>query len=416
MRRRNFFRITGIGALLPVILEGYSCGTTVKDSFQLINTPEKRAIYLKKMLAALSTDIGPHPSGSLEYDLAAQIVEDEFRRVLPVVQRDTYTFDYWKLNGEPVFQVGEQKLHAIPAHGTSGTPTEGITGILVKNEGSIVYIIVDPSTGEKLARVAISESWATGLAVARPWTMYDKDPGGLPTFNLAKMDIPALEDAVKAKIPVFAQSLVEFVPGSRSSSIIGKLPGKSTDELVFFAHLDTVFCSPGANDNTASLIVILMLAQAISTSKPDKTITFIATAGEEYGWMGTKHLAQVWNDNGTLDRIRLMVNFDSLTWGPVLTVGTRDEDLCTLIATIIEEKNIPLEMIIRDMDGLGREAQPFKDSGISARGVVVDSNGPVEIRSVWHRPDDTAEKVDEKLVEYNYLLFNEFIRRVQKFL
>ena len=414
MRRRNFFQVTGIGALVPFILGGYSCGTTVKDSNHLINTPEKRAIYLKKMLTALSTDIGPHPSGSLEYDLAAQIVEDEFRRVLPDVKRDTYTFDYWKLKGEPVFHVGGKKFHAIPAHGTSGTPAEGITGILVKNEGSIAYIVVDPLTGERLARVAISESWATGLAVARPWTMYDKDPGGLPTFNLAKMDVPVLEAAVKAKIPVFAQAIVEFVPGTRSSSIIGKLPGENTDELVFFAHLDTVYCSPGANDNTASLIVILMLAHAVSGSKPEKTITFIATAGEEYGWMGTEHLAKVWKDDGTLNRVKLMVNFDSLTWGPILTVGTRDEDLCALITTIIAEKSIPLEVIIRDMDGLGREAQPFKDAGISARGIVVDSNGPEEIRSVWHRPNDTAEKVDGKLVEYNYLLFNEFIRRVQK--
>ena len=65
-----------------------------------------------------------------------------------------------------------------------------------------------------------------------------------------------------------------------------------------------------------------------------------------------------------------------------------------------------------EQDGLGREAIPFKDEGVESLGMVMGSNG-YKVNHVWHRPDDIAENVPGDCAEIAFLLFSEFIKRVQ---
>jgi Zn-dependent M28 family amino/carboxypeptidase len=242
--------------------------------------------------------------------------------------------------------------------------------------------------------------------------MYDKEPGGLPTFNVGVKEIPILDAAVKNQTLVRLNAQVEFIPDAQTSNIVGILPGESKDEIVLFAHLDTVYNSPGANDNTASLLMILMIAHAVSGVRSPKTLTFLATTGEEYNYLGAIHYAKRRKREGTLQNIKLMMNFDSITWGPNMEVGTTNKEIESLIREIDRDLNIPGTPEFQDDDGFTREARPFKDEGVEAEGMIMGSNG-YDTNNVWHRPDDTAENVPGDCAEIAFLLFHEFLLRVQ---
>ena len=408
MKRRNFLETL----MLLSLAGGCSGGKSLPNSRHLVETPEKRAAYLSKMLKALCSDIGPHPCGSPEYDIAADIVKHEMELALPNVFFDTLTYDRWIITSDPEFYVGDTRLETFPSHGTGGTPPDGVRGVLNKSDiNRVPYIVVDAS-GNMVARVTISESWATGLAVSRPYYYYDPEPGGLPTFNVGRQEIPFLDEAVAKAAPVRMKVSCDFIPDTDTSNVVGTIPGISSDEILLFAHLDTVYNSTGANDNTATLIMLLMLAHSLSGETPAKTVTFMATTGEEYGYLGTKQYAATRKNEGTIGNIKYVMNFDSVTWGQNMRIITDDDELFSTLTAIDEELGLDGTPFRTDSDGLGREASPLKEAGVDARGIVVDSGG-YDVNSVWHRPEDTVDTVHGDCVEICFLLFREFLNRLQ---
>ena len=64
MKRRDFMNISATSVLLAAAVSGCSNFKTSRNSRHLVASPESRAEYLAKMLKAICTDIGPHPTGS----------------------------------------------------------------------------------------------------------------------------------------------------------------------------------------------------------------------------------------------------------------------------------------------------------------------------------------------------------------
>jgi len=152
--------------------------------------------------------------------------------------------------------------------------------------------------------------------------------------------VPLLDRAVQDKTPAWIKARVRFIPNSRGLNIVGTLPGKKKEEIIFLAHADTVYNAPGANDNTASVIVMLMLAHAAAARGCDHTLTFVATDTEEFGGSGATHYAQKRVSDDTMKNIRFVVNFDSLTYGPNLWISSKQDDIKDLIRTIHKDLNI----------------------------------------------------------------------------
>lgn len=405
MKRRDFLATCG-----AVLSAGTAACGGIPDGRSIVDTPEKHAAYMRDMLKRLCTDLGPHPCGSPEYDIAADIVRREMERSLPHVFYDTLAFDRWMLIGDAVFTIDGIRMDSFIAHGAGGTSREGIRGVLRQcSLQNTPYAVHDTTNGDMLARVAISEAWAVaGLAVARPWYRYYEEPGGMPVFNIGKPDVHILEDAVARQLPVEMKANVRFIPDMETSNIVGTLPGDSKEEIVLYAHLDTVYNSEGANDNTGSVIMLLMLAHALSGRRHPKTITFMATTGEEYNYLGTKQYAKTRVADGTLGDISFIVNFDSVTWGPNMRLITLDEDVVNELADIDRRLGLDGEPVWSKGDGLLRETTPLKEAGIRARGLVVDSGG-YNINHVWHRPTDTADTVPIECAEVCFRLFEEFV-------
>ncbi|MBN1291164.1 MAG: M28 family peptidase [Candidatus Latescibacteria bacterium] len=409
MNRRDFLIFTGISSSVLAYIQSCSSTGGLSNSRHLVDTPEKREQYLAKLLKELCTDLGPHPIGSPAMKKAEEIVKREMERSLPFVELDTFTFERWVLHGEPELNIGDRKVESYPGHGTLGAPPEGITGTIINidDEGGIIYGVQD--TNEEIVAYISMKEYIK--AVPLPFYSFKKTVKSLPTFHVGTENRSVIEDAIEKLTPVKLYADVEFFPNTPTSNVVGTLPGKSSDEIVFLAHLDTVYNSQGANDNTASVIVMIILAHALSGTQPKKTMTFIATTGEEYDKLGAINYVENRKKAGTLQNIKYIVNFDSLTWGPNMQIATKDEELRSLIDTIDRELKLDGTPTLLDHDGFQLDARPFRETG--ARAMYVNSRGYTN-EIVWHRPEDTPETVPVDCAEIGFRMFYEYIKRIQE--
>lgn len=404
MKRRDF--VVTLGGVPFLAMAGRRLFAGSAKGGSPVDTPQKRMEYAQRLLKELCTDIGPHPTGTPAFARAAQIIRKEMELSLPVVEFDKFKFERWELLGEPEFRLGGQPIETYPAFGGVGTPPEGISGILQQDRRG--FALVDPSTGETRAQISVS-------TYGRAITHFQKhtDSPSLPSFGIGKQDVPLIENAVRDKTPARLKAVVRFVPNAAGCNIIGRLPGKRSDEFLVVAHADTVYCAPGANDNTASVIVMLMLAHAAAGKAFDHTLTFVASDAEEFGMLGAKHYGERRVVDGTMKNIRLVANFDSLTYGPNLWISSRDNDLKDMIQAIHHDLNIRTVPKFDDGDGFVMDSEPFRPSG--AKAFHANSRGYDEkTLPIYHRPDDTASNVPLDCVEIGFLVFYELLKRMDK--
>ena len=62
--------------------------------------------------------------------------------------------------------------------------------------------------------------------------------------------------------------------------------------ILIGAHYDTVFGSPGADDNATGIAVLLELARFFATEEKNYPLRFVAFDLEEYGLLGSRAYAQ----------------------------------------------------------------------------------------------------------------------------
>ncbi len=69
--------------------------------------------------------------------------------------------------------------------------------------------------------------------------------------------------------------------GQACHNIEAEIPGARPEILLIGAHYDSVFGSPGANDNGTGVAATLALAQRFAGRKPEHTLRFVAFVNEE---------------------------------------------------------------------------------------------------------------------------------------
>lgn len=404
LQRAEFIKMTG-GLAFLMLSNKWSFAESSLSS-DLVPTAQKRQEYTISLLKQLVTDIGPRPSGSKAYAKAAKIVLKEMQRSLPQVNYDKYEFDDWGPISSSDLIVAGQHIEAIPQKRGFGTPAEGVNGIF-KKEGS-GYAIIDGQSTQILAYFSVNQ-YGRAIAGSGGGNL-DKS---VPVFGLGKQDIPLLDRLAKNKSHAWIKSEYKPVHKAPGINVIGRIPGKSKNEILIIAHLDSIFNTPGANDNAASVIVMLMLAHAASVRQNNHTLTFVASDSEEYVFEGAYHYANSRIADNTMQDIKYVLNFDSLTYGPNLWINSKDQGVKDMIRDIHKDLNIESKPIYGENDGFVMDSLPFKPSG--ARALHANSRGYDEkTLPVYHRPDDTADKVPLDCVEISFQVFDEFIKRVDR--
>ena len=367
-----------------------------------------RRDYLHSLLQALCVDIGARPSGSSQFDESISLIANEMRAVLPLVGLDRFEFVAWEVNGEPQFSCGSRQMETYLDYGSKGTPDGGIRGGIRKVDwSSRIYEIIDES-GSPQAYAILNQ-----FGEAAPFSVFFREniDTSLPIFNLGKNQEPILGEAENRRTGVFACAKTNFHPATKSCSVIGTLPGSCDQEILILAHADTQYNTPGANDNSASLIVMLMLARALSEVRLKYTVVFAATGGEEIGLLGSRHYAETRRMRKDIGRIKFCINFDSLTYGPDFLITSRDGELDSLMAAVFSDLNLEGKPRFA-RQGSFLDAEPFVQAG--ARTLYINSRGyDEEVLPLWHRPEDLPHTVHPGLVENAYRAVKEFVLRLQ---
>lgn len=208
-------------------------------------------------------------------------------------------------------------------------------------------------------------------------------------------------------------------------NIIAQFPGTSGRAIVMTGHFDTKAMPGvnfvGANDGGASAGFLLEMARVVNTMQHSDDIYLVWFDGEEaYGdWSdtngiyGSRHLAQKWAQDGTISRIKALINVDM--------IGDKDLD-------IIEEMNssAPLRRLVWQTAGeLGYgkyfldtgfatedDHIPFLRLGVNALDLIDFDYGPNN--SYWHTEQDTFDKLSAHSLEVVGRVMVEVLHRLEK--
>ncbi|MGI8897743.1 MAG: M28 family peptidase [Pyrinomonadaceae bacterium] len=206
-----------------------------------------------------------------------------------------------------------------------------------------------------------------------------------------------------------------------SDNVIGVLEGSDAklkeEAVVYSAHYDAYGIDgsriyPGAADNALGTATITAIAEAFAkafpkpSSRPRRSIIFLAVTGEEYGLLGAEHW--VGHPTWPLEKVAANVNFDGIgteVYGPVKRIvgfgaehsdlGTVFEEVSAATGNIVTPDPLPEERAFVRSDHYA-----FVKRGVPA---LMLMGGPEGDTSMWiprmkkwmetdyHSPSDTVK-------------------------
>ena len=95
----------------------------------------------------------------------------------------------------------------------------------------------------------------------------------------------------------------------RGANLIATKAGRDTDAIVVAAHLDTVWNSPGADDNGAGVAVLLEVARLMAGDSLRRTVVLATPDFEEIGLIGARELVRLLRRR---HRVRGAIVFDPI--------------------------------------------------------------------------------------------------------
>jgi acetylornithine deacetylase/succinyl-diaminopimelate desuccinylase-like protein len=147
----------------------------------------------------------------------------------------------------------------------------------------------------------------------------------------------------------------------------------------------------GADDNASGIAVLLELARVLVRSDPlDRTVVFVAFAGEEAGRRGSRHYVAA-QKRFPADRAVGMVNLDTvgrLGNNPLFALGTGSAREWAHLLT--GSGHLAGVAVTPVADDYGSSDQRSLDAGVPA---VQLFSGPNED---YHKPSDTPDKIDSE--------------------
>ena len=197
------------------------------------------------------------------------------------------------------------------------------------------------------------------------------------------------------KIPADLRNVIGVLPGTRAD-----WAGQSVVVCAHYDHLgrgwpdvrqgDEGKVHPGADDNASGVAVLLELARVMaSEGPPERSVVFVALAGEEAGRRGSKHYLE---QGGAFPPEKIMgaLNLDTvgrLGSGKILVLGgSSAREWVHIVMGCSYVTGVPAELVQQELDSSDQAS--FHEWGAPA---VQLFTGP---HADYHRPADTPDKVD----------------------
>ena len=276
------------------------------------------------------------------------------------------------------------------------------------------------------AAQAATFSGASALNYTRQAVAFGPRPPGseanrkLQSYILTQLKQDAcevLEDAFVAKTPK------GDIP---MKNIIAKFPGKSGKAIAVTGHFDTkTFPNRkfvGANDGGSSTGLLLEMAHALAHQPRIDDVYLVWFDGEEAireEWQGTdnlygsRHLADHWRKDGTLAKIKALINVDMIG-DKALDIkpeGNSDPRLQQLMWTTAADLGYQAYFLNQRMSPEEDDHIPFKVLGVPVLDIIDFNYGPDN--QYWHTDQDTMDKLSAQSLEIVGTVVLEAIHRLE---
>jgi len=268
------------------------------------------------------------------------------------------------------------------------------------------FVFYNPEEHKKI--IALLEKNNPGAIV----TATGRNPalaGGLYPFPLIEdgdFDIPSVymtaEEGEKllpvVGKPVVLKSVSKRIPGKGYNVVAGK--GKpSTERIVITAHIDAKKGTPGAIDNAAGVIVLLLLAKLLQGYNGNRLIEIVALNGEDY-YAVPGQMLYISKNQDRFNEILLNINIDG--------AGYKEGKSAFSFYGLPEEIKKKANQVLKKFKGIKEGVQwPQGDHSIFIQygcpAIAVSSEWFTEniaSQEITHTPKDDIEIVDcQKVVE-----------------
>ena len=369
MRRLPFLLLPLCLLLLLIPAAALAAPTFDQAVDQLVGQGYPKGIdtYLNSL--GTNPDLGFRWAGTSSDDAAAYYLAKQMRAMgLRHVRLEPVPVDEFGFTHADV-TVGDHVMMASSLIGVRPTPKKGITSeVVYVGQGTASDFAAAPDVRGKLVLVdKAMSSWWFNLPAWEAWvhgavgvivTFSDADPNyysyspdclgsfdgyydikAPPLVYISKTSGDWLKGQLAAGPVKATMTLNEDVRlakhGGTGFNVIGELPGKSCDDqfVVVVAHHDAHF-RPG-QDDTGGTANMMMIAKAMRMShyRPQHTIVFIGTTGEEGAytnayydwcigaWWAITHAHRDWPGH-----VRAMINLESMAeaGGPISGTATQE--------------------------------------------------------------------------------------------
>lgn len=206
------------------------------------------------------------------------------------------------------------------------------------------------------------------------------------------------------------------------NNIIAKFPGSSGKAIAITGHYDTKLYPGrrflGANDGASSTGLLLELADALQGQPRIDDVYLVWFDGEEAvrpEWAGTdnlygsRHLAGLWLRDGTLGRLKALINVDMI--GDRQLNIPRETNSNATVREVIWSAAADLgysATFLPERIAIEDDHLPFLDLGAPAVDII-DFDYPY-----WHEDSDTMDKLSARSLEIVGRVMLESIRRLER--
>jgi Zn-dependent M28 family amino/carboxypeptidase len=233
--------------------------------------------------------------------------------------------------------------------------------------------------------------------------------------ELRKFRVTVSEDQFTAATPLGPIAM---------SNLIARIPGTSGRAIVISGHYDTkrmpgvVFV--GANDGGSSAGFLLEMARSLAGTRRRDDVWLVWFDGEEAigewsdtdGLHGSRHLAKRWGDDGTLTKIKALINVDMIGDKDlgILPEYQSDAKLRSLVWDTARERGYD-RYFLDQLSSVEDDHVPFLKRGVRALDLIDFNYGPGN--AYWHTPQDTIDKLSAHSFEVVGNVLSEVIKKLE---
>jgi glutaminyl-peptide cyclotransferase len=220
------------------------------------------------------------------------------------------------------------------------------------------------------------------------------------------------DDSFSAKTPRGAVAM---------RNLICRFPGTSGKAIVITGHYDTKLYPGrkfvGANDGGSSTGLLLEPAHALARQPRVDDVYIVLFDGEEAvgDWSetdsvyGSKHLVQRWRADGTLKKIKALINVDMI--GDASLNIKQEPGGNAALTRLVWSTAADLgysKYFVDDSQDIEDDHLPFVKAGVPAIDIIDFDYPP------WHTDDDTLDKLSAQSLEIVGKVVVEVIHRLEK--